>query len=91
MRPGASPASQIRNGRGDGDDLFRKKHESGITYEFEEEEVMREGRVVRHGVFGRGVVLSVEGRGEQMKIEIMFSGLGKKTLLAKYAKLQVVG
>ncbi|MCH9031619.1 MAG: UvrD-helicase domain-containing protein [candidate division Zixibacteria bacterium] len=91
-----SSTSQIRNGRGDRDvgfreDTFHKKRESGITYEYEEEEIMREGRVVRHGVFGRGVVLSVEGRGEQMKIEIMFSGLGKKTLLAKYAKLKVVG
>lgn len=64
---------------------------SGLTYEYEEEEVMRPGRIVRHRVFGRGKVLSVVGRGEGMKIEVHFTGIGKKTLLAKFAKLEVVG
>ncbi|MCH7877836.1 MAG: UvrD-helicase domain-containing protein [candidate division Zixibacteria bacterium] len=64
---------------------------SGVVYEYEEEEVMQSGRIVQHRVFGRGKVLSVDGRGEAMKINVQFTGIGKKTLIAKYAKLKVVG
>ncbi|MFQ5606434.1 MAG: hypothetical protein ACE5GA_00695 [Candidatus Zixiibacteriota bacterium] len=52
---------------------------------------MSAGRIVQHRVFGRGKVLSVEGRGEGMKIDVQFTGIGKKTLIAKFAKLKVVG
>jgi DNA helicase-2/ATP-dependent DNA helicase PcrA len=79
--PGAVSASSSSSASADG----------SLTYEYEEEEIMRPGRIVRHRVFGRGKVLSVAGRGENMKIEVHFTGVGKKTLLAKFAKLEVVG
>jgi ATP-dependent DNA helicase UvrD/PcrA len=65
--------------------------DSGYEYEYEEEEMVRPGRIVQHRVFGRGKVVTVEGRGENMRIVAHFSGVGKKTLIAKYAKLKIVG
>ncbi len=64
---------------------------SGYEYEYEDEEIVRPGRIVQHRVFGRGKVVSVEGRGENMRIVAHFPGIGQKTLIAKYAKLKVVG
>ncbi len=64
---------------------------SGYHYEYEEEEAIRHGRVVQHPTFGRGTVISVEGRGENMRLEINFPGLGVKKIIAKYARLKIVG
>ncbi len=69
----------------------KSKANTGIQYEYEEEEMVRPGRIVQHRVFGRGKVITVEGRGENMRIVAHFSGVGKKTLIAKYAKLKIVG
>ncbi len=64
---------------------------SGYELEYEDEEIIRPGRIVQHRVFGRGKVVSVEGRGENMRIVAHFAGIGQKTLIAKYAKLKIVG
>ena len=63
----------------------------GVHYEFEEEEAIRVGRVVEHPTFGRGRVVQVEGIGESLRLEIVFTGLGSKKIMAKYAKLKVIG
>lgn len=49
------------------------------------------GTIVRHATFGRGTVLHSEGYGSDVKIRIRFDTAGEKTLLAKYARLNVVG
>ena len=49
------------------------------------------GRIVQHPTFGRGKILNTEGFGESLILEIMFTGLGVKKIMAKYAKLKVVG
>jgi len=64
---------------------------TGLYYEYEEDEIMQVGRVVAHPTFGRGKIVKVEGFGESLRLEIMFSGLGIKKIMAKYAKLKVVG
>jgi len=63
----------------------------GVHYEYEPEEVMRAGRIVQHKTFGRGKVLKVDGAGEAMRLEIYFTGVGLKKVLAKYANLKIVG
>ena len=73
-----------------------KKHtnssnDKGIHYVFEENEVFRSGRIVQHPTFGRGKILHTEGFGESLILEIMFTGRGVKKIMAKYAKLKVVG
>jgi DNA helicase-2/ATP-dependent DNA helicase PcrA len=48
------------------------------------------GRLVEHEMFGRGKVLSVSGKGEEMKAIVNFSSVGRKMLLLKYAKLKLL-
>jgi DNA helicase-2/ATP-dependent DNA helicase PcrA len=63
----------------------------GIRYEYEEEEILRVGRIVQHPTFGRGTVLKVEGAGESLRLEIRFTGVGIKKIIPRYARLKVVG
>jgi len=63
----------------------------GVHYEYESEEAVREGRIVEHPTFGRGKIVAVEGFGETLRLDIMFSGVGLKKIMAKYAKLKIVG
>jgi DNA helicase-2/ATP-dependent DNA helicase PcrA len=63
----------------------------GVHYEYEDGEAMTAGRIVMHPTFGRGKIITAEGFGESLRLEIMFSGLGVKKIMAKYARLKVVG
>jgi DNA helicase-2/ATP-dependent DNA helicase PcrA len=70
----------------------RKQPErTGVHYEYEGDEMMRPGRIVEHPTFGRGKIVRVEGFGDSLRLEIMFAGLGVKKIMAKYARLKVVG
>jgi len=69
----------------------RESAPTGVHYEFEEEEVLRVGRMVQHPTFGRGKILNAEGFGDSLRLEIMFAGIGVKKIMAKYAKLKIVG
>jgi DNA helicase-2/ATP-dependent DNA helicase PcrA len=53
------------------------------------EEDLDEGATVVHPMFGPGRVISATGSGDKLKLEISFSKAGKKTVVAKYAKLEV--
>ncbi len=64
---------------------------TGVHYEFEPDEIMQTGRIVEHPTFGRGKIIQVSGYGESLQLEIMFTGLGVKKIMAKYAKLKVIG
>jgi DNA helicase-2/ATP-dependent DNA helicase PcrA len=68
-----------------------RKQPAGVHYEYEDSEAMRPGRIVQHPTFGRGKIVNAEGFGESLRLEIMFSGLGLKKIMAKYAKLKVIG
>jgi DNA helicase-2/ATP-dependent DNA helicase PcrA len=63
----------------------------GTYYEYEGEEMYREGRIVAHPTFGRGKIVKSEGFGDSLRLEIMFSGLGIKKIMAKFARLKVIG
>jgi DNA helicase-2/ATP-dependent DNA helicase PcrA len=49
------------------------------------------GNIVEHNRFGRGEVLTLEGKGPNKKAEIKFGTVGKKKLLLQFAKLKVIG
>ncbi|MGH8016344.1 MAG: 3'-5' exonuclease, partial [Candidatus Zixiibacteriota bacterium] len=66
-------------------------NDKGVHYVFEENEIFRSGRIVQHPTFGRGKILNTEGFGESLILEIMFTGRGVKKIMAKFAKLKVVG
>jgi hypothetical protein len=45
---------------------------------------------VRHEQFGDGIILSRERTGNDYKLTITFSRVGKKSLMEKYAKLKAL-
>ena len=47
----------------------------------------RPGEVVRHPKYGTGVILRREGRGEELKVDVAFKKVGKKTFLVAAAPL----
>jgi hypothetical protein len=49
---------------------------------------LRPGMSVRHPQFGVGSVLSVEPLEDDTKLVVRFSDVGRKTLRAKYARLE---
>ncbi|MFO7768813.1 MAG: 3'-5' exonuclease, partial [bacterium] len=51
----------------------------------------RKGQTVEHATLGRGRVLDVSGSGEHTRLIVAFQRSGTKHLMAKYARLQVVG
>jgi DNA helicase II / ATP-dependent DNA helicase PcrA len=53
-----------------------------------EAETFKIGQKVRHAVFGQGVVLRVEGKGDDTTVEAAFPNVGVKKLLLAYAKLE---
>ncbi len=63
----------------------------GVHYDFEDGEGLQPGRIVQHPTFGRGRVIKAEGYGESLVLEIMFSGLGLKKIMAKYGRLKIIG
>ena len=51
---------------------------------------LREGIRVRHEQFGDGIILIRERRGDDYKLTVTFSRVGKKSLMEKYAKLKAL-
>ena len=51
---------------------------------------MRLGARVRHGRFGDGVILNLEGSGPQARVQVNFEQEGAKWLMLSYANLEVV-
>ncbi len=49
---------------------------------------LRQGSRVRHAMFGVGTVMSVEELDDDVKVVVTFASVGRKTLRAKYARLQ---
>jgi len=51
---------------------------------------LRPGVFVVHPKFGDGKVVDASGKGPDRRITVIFSGAGRKRLVAKYAKLEVI-
>ncbi len=50
----------------------------------------RRGSRVRHATLGQGVVLDIEGEGDDAKLTIFFERAGKKKLVARFASLELL-
>ncbi|MDD2601812.1 MAG: UvrD-helicase domain-containing protein [Prevotella sp.] len=50
-----------------------------------------EGQIIEHQRFGRGKVVKVEGVGENAKATVDFDTTGRKQLLLKFARFNVIG
>ena len=52
--------------------------------------VLRPGAVVRHATLGKGVVLQLDGDGENAKLTVFFDKAGKRKLVRRFAPLEVL-
>lgn len=52
---------------------------------------LTEGTRIEHQRFGKGTVLKIEGEGENMKATVQFDNTGRKQLLLKFARFNVIG
>ena len=90
--PHQSSFSQFRGGpygRGS-----RRVREEPALYAYEDEDQsvpagLRPGVRVRHPTFGEGTVISIEPLDDDTKLVVRFTSVGRKTLRAKFAKLEV--
>jgi DNA helicase-2/ATP-dependent DNA helicase PcrA len=51
---------------------------------------VRLGQRVRHGKFGDGVVLTMEGQGSHARVQVNFERQGSKWLMLAYANLETL-
>ena len=51
---------------------------------------LKNGTRVRHAKLGLGKVLSIEGSGDNAKVDVFFEGVGRRKLIAKFANLEVL-
>ena len=51
---------------------------------------LRVGQTIEHERFGRGTIQAIEGSGENLKATVVFSSMGTKQLLLKFARFKVV-
>ena len=65
-------------------DKYKLKHVRTIT-SFNE---FGRGDKVEHPIFGKGMILAVEGAGDNQKITVVFQGNVEKKLIGKYANLK---
>jgi len=54
-----------------------------------EMENLKVGMKVEHQRFGKGKVLSIEGAGDSTKATVIFTNIGQKQMLLKFAKLKI--
>ncbi len=83
----AGASFSVRPGRGD--DFA----DASPSYEDESQDraALRAGMRVRHPSWGEGIVESMEGRGENLKLTIRFREGVRKKVLAIYARLEALG
>ncbi len=79
-RIGAQPQTQQRF------DPFAKKKPSAASSSIKYEV----GNMVFHKVFGTGMVLTAEPMGSDTMLEIAFDKVGTKTLMANFAKMEII-
>ncbi len=79
---------------------YSKSYSSGGNYSYKAVQTARpafkdtnnykSGMTVSHNTFGEGVILSVSAMGDDSLLEINFSNVGTKKLMANYAKLKII-
>ena len=79
----ATPAADRRAGVADTGGMFRTPAEPAAGG-------MRLGARVRHGKFGEGVVLNLEGQGPHARVHVNFEHQGAKWLMVSVARLETV-
>ena len=81
-------------GRRGGSSHRGRVREEPVVYAYEDEDQslpgdMKQGARVRHPKFGVGTIVSVEPRDDDTKLVVRFLSVGQKTLMARFAKLEM--
>jgi DNA helicase-2/ATP-dependent DNA helicase PcrA len=50
----------------------------------------RVGKRVRHAKFGEGKIMRLDGSGDGARVDVLFSDNLRRTLMVKYAKLEML-
>ncbi|WP_138429396.1 ATP-dependent helicase [Fodinibius saliphilus] len=69
----------------------RSSNNTQIHYDNPDEDPFQVGAKVEHDVFGPGKIINRSGKGERTKVVVFFKGRGRKTLMLRVAKLEVIG
>jgi DNA helicase-2/ATP-dependent DNA helicase PcrA len=69
----------------------RSSNSTKIHYDNPDEDPFQVGAKVEHNKFGSGKIISRNGQGEKTRVVVYFKNRGRKTLMLRVAKLQVVG
>lgn len=62
-----------------------------IHYDSNDEDPYQVGAKVEHNIFGPGKIINRSGHGEKTKVVVFFKNRGRKTLMLRVAKLNVIG
>lgn len=57
---------------------------ASVPYQPQSQGKFRIGQEVQHRIFGEGIILDLEGDGEDMKVKVRFAKVGTKVLIASY-------
>ena len=69
----------------------RSSGSTQIHYDNPDEDPFQVGAKVEHNVFGSGKIISRTGEGKNTKVVVYFKERGRKTLMLRAAKMQVIG
>jgi DNA helicase II / ATP-dependent DNA helicase PcrA len=81
VRPRVQVSRPVYQGRGKPASVYEEPQPSSG---------MRLGQRVRHGRFGEGVILRLDGHGQGAQVEVNFERLGRKVLMLAYANLEAL-
>jgi DNA helicase II / ATP-dependent DNA helicase PcrA len=81
VRPRVQVSRPVYQGRGKPAAVYEEPQQSSG---------MRLGQRVRHGRFGEGVILRLDGHGQGAQVEVNFERLGRKVLMLAYANLEAL-
>lgn len=90
---GSSSSAGSSGGSSSGGAFFTPEPQPFPSYDEPDEaagKTPRRGSRVRHAKLGIGRVLKVDGSGSDVRLIIYFEGKGRRTLVAKYAALEVM-
>jgi DNA helicase-2/ATP-dependent DNA helicase PcrA len=69
---------------------FKANTQETRIREVQDESGLRLGQRVTHPIFGEGIILNYEGQGAHARVQVKFSQVGAKWLVAAYAKLEPI-
>ena len=81
------PEDLIKSSNRSKKDIFVSEYKNEYT---KVKDSFKKGNIVKHKLYGKGMVLNVEGHGENTKVTVLFSGNVEKKFIQKYANLIII-